>query len=65
MILKKVYRRRRIFVTLLVIKDILIFLLGAGAAYRFEGSKGAVLIIPLAAILVLFGWIWRGLVDNK
>lgn len=64
MSLKKVYRRRRIFVTLLIIKDVLIFLLGAAAAFRFEG-EGAVLIIPLAAVLVLFGWIWRGLVDDK
>lgn len=64
MILKKVYRRRRIFVTLLVIKDILIFLLGAGAAFSIEGD-GAMLIIPLAVVMTVLGWIWRGLVDNK
>lgn len=62
--MKKVYSQRRILALLWLIKDILIFLLGAGAAFLFEG-KEAMLIIPLAAVMTALGWVWRGLVEGR
>ena len=62
--MKKIYRQRRIFALLWLIKDILIFLLGAGAAFMFEGDE-AMLIIPLAVVMARLGWVWRGLVEGR
>lgn len=50
-------------ILLLIVKDVLIFILGAALAIRAEygGFNGTVLVLPLAILLIMFGWIWRGL----
>lgn len=63
--MKRVYRQRRILAVLWIIKDILVFLMGAGAAFGFEGEgDGILLIVPLTVMAAALGWVWRGLVEG-
>lgn len=52
---------------LFAVHELLLILLGMGIAFRAEsrGADGTLLILPLAAALVAFGWIWRWLCEDS
>lgn len=61
-------KRRKLRIVLAVMKNVLIFITGAALALTAQtqsgGIDGTVFILPLAVLLILLGWIWRGAVEN-
>lgn len=61
--MKKRKSEKKILVVLLCIHEILLIVTGMGLALMIEAgsvTNGAALVIPMALLLVTFGWILRG-----
>ena len=56
-------KHNKIIFVLLAIHELLLIIIGMGLAVMIENGKitnGAALVIPMAILLVVFGWMLRG-----
>lgn len=60
--MKKRKAEKKILVVLICIHEILLIVIGMGLALMMEAGRitnGAALVIPMAFLLIIFGWILR------
>lgn len=65
--MKKTNGRSRLITVLLAIHELLLIIIGMGLAFMIELGKltnGAALIIPMAIVLIILGWMLRGAMED-